>query len=216
LKRLALSTLVLLLISPMVLADAASQFDLASKPITEEPLYMYNERPWDLHLSGAVGYRHIESNSAIASDHFQYGLVDADWTPAGWPISLAGQLLGSISNESAENNPSPTADDWSGVVQLNLGIRKIFKTSGAIEPFVGGGVTFLTAWAGNEDVNNNIDVEEHDSAFGGWIGGGFYWNLPHNWHIGFEAEYCYAKVDLLGDEFNAGGFLAMILFGYHW
>jgi hypothetical protein len=167
---------------------------------------------WPGHVSLELGYKRSylgegNANGLIGTgpvDQFTFAGLDFDVRRANWPVSLALQMQlaaggGKISSEAG------------------AGLRKIWQFS-QFEPFIGAG---FTAASIGDAFNSS------GTGYGGYGEAGVYWNFNRHWHVGLRMDYSYAPVDFTATDLfdpsnretrrlNAGGFQALMMFGFHW
>ena len=116
-----------------------------------------------------------------------------------WPLNLAMDVY-----YSGDKGTAAGVSREGSTTEVNLGIRKIFRSSEAMRPFIGVGSSFVTATLKD---SMSGGPSRSDSAFGAgvWIGGGVYWTLADALNIGFNLKYTSAKVTLLDNRYDAGG-----------
>lgn len=175
------------------------------------------ESNWTGHFSYAVGYKGFESDWSPVEDQWEFGLIDVDFCPPRWPVSLCLQVLTTYAEEPP-GVPNATGD-YSGAWELNLGVRKVIPLSHHFSAFLGGGVGVMGAsvssWFDFGYFSGQV-YEDSDFTVGGWGGAGLYYHFSEHWHVGAEAQYSYAEIELFDHRLNAGGFHALALVGYHW
>jgi hypothetical protein len=166
---------------------------------------------WPGHVSFEMGYKRSylgdgNANGLIGAgpvNQFAFTGFDFDIRRANWPVSLALQAQFAVG--------SGEFSDEAGV-----GLRKIWQFS-QFEPFIGLG--FTAASIGNVFTDSG-------TGYGGYGEAGLYWNFSRHWHMGFRAGYSYAPANYTSSSdffnssetrrLNAGGFQALMMFGFHW
>jgi hypothetical protein len=154
---------------------------------------------WDGDLNVVLGAKRLDEDPWKPVDSQpSFGLM-ADARQDDWPLNLAFDIYYSGDKGTA----SGVTRDGS-TTELNIGIRKIFRTTQAMRPFVGVGSSFIRAYL--KDTSAGLP-ERSDSDWGAgvWIGGGVYWTLADALNVGFNLKYSSAKVTLLDERFEAGG-----------
>lgn len=170
-------------------------------------------RRWSAHVSGALGYKKLDSDWSPSEDQFQFGLADGDYSPPDWPFSFVAQVLWNYSDDIPGKSGFTGESTFTSAV--NLGLRKIFlQKKSNFQPFVSGGLSIAGAWVGEND-DNDID-DDSDAGLGWWASAGFYWNFVEHWHLGAQVEYSDVNVTLFNTDLNAGGWSFMLMVGYHW
>ena len=172
---------------------------------------------WTGHVSYVAGYQRMASKWSPAENQVEFGLIDANFAPRSWPVSLCVQTLLSY-QDRIPNIPGATGD-YSGAWEFNFGVRKIWEPSRSWHPFVGGGLSVAGAsvcsWVRWPFGGSQV-TEDSDTGVGAWGGGGVYWNLSDHWHLGVEAQYSWAEIKLFGNNMQAGGWHALFMCGVHW
>jgi hypothetical protein len=187
---------------------------LLADPQSSQPqdLTLAKDR-WTGHAGYVFGYKKLESKWSPAQNQVEFGVLDVDVLPPRWPVSLAAQLLASATDSIPDS--ANTFGDWSGVYELNLGLRKVFNQGKTWEPFVGGGFSIMGS-AISTQMFDSYYQHNGTTGFGYWISGGIYWNFTRHWHVGLEAEYSSAELHLFDAKLDAGGLHALVMVGYHW
>jgi hypothetical protein len=123
-----------------------------------------------------------------------------------WPVLIAVDLLGSGKKDSS-------ADVEGSTSELDVGVRKIWQ-AGSVRPYIGGGVAL---------VNGEIKIDafgatfsDDDNGVGAWVGGGVFWRLKSRFNIGIAARYSKARVNVFGNDIEAGGPHLGMLLGWGW
>lgn len=143
---------------------------------------------------------------APADQQFEYG-GEVDFQPGSWPIALtAGYYTGHASGDPGFND----GDFKSTTTEIQAGVKKFWQTGRVGRAFAGGGVTFASAKGELQGVSSK------DNGVGGWIGGGYIFELGRHFDIGVNAKYSYAKATVEGIDTNAGGVHAGVLAGLRW
>ncbi len=118
--------------------------------------------------------------------------------PSASPVGLAVDVYGS-GNESGSSVKTETSTG-----EVNLGVRfKAPELAGAISPYVGGGVSFVTAEL--ETNNSGSKTTYDDTGVGYWVGGGVDYSFAQRWTLGVDVRYTSVDVTLNGQERDAGG-----------
>lgn len=173
--------------------------------------------PWSGHISYVVGYKMLESQWEPVERQLEFGLLDADFQPPRWPVSFCTQLLLTYADDVPAFSSEPA--DYSGVWEINLGLRKIWNRDSTWQPFVGGGFSVIGAttskWISDSYGGFQV-VQESEATAGAWIGAGLYWNFSRHWHVGVQAQYSWGELNFSDANVNAGGVHALAMFGFHW
>ena len=160
----------------------------------------------------------------------EYG-IKIDFKQKDWPVSIAIDYLFSSKDDSGSGsgfdpslgNFSASEDVKGETSELNLGVRKILDLPSPIRPFIGGGISFVSAKqkidvSGTSSVIGSFSISDSDTdnAVGFWVDGGVYATLAEHFNIGAEVAYSAATVTLFDESTKAGGFHYGLLAGYHW
>lgn len=166
------------------------------------------------HLSYVVGYKGLESDWSPSDDQFEFGAVDLDFKPPGWPVSLVFQMLLSTADD-VPNQPG-FIGDYSGTYEFNFGLRKIWDRHPRFHPFISGGVSVLGASTTIDWGSYWYEVVDEDTTVGWWASAGCYYNLSPQFHIGAQVEYSTGDVELFGQKIDAGGLHVLFMIGTSW
>jgi opacity protein-like surface antigen len=172
-------------------------------------------------VSGYLGFRALDKGEwEPVETQLQFGTL-FDITPDNWPVSIAVDLLVSVGVEEDEfvdgsrTGTAGFADITGSVIELDVGVRKIFNTGSGFTPYVGGGLAFASATY-EIDYFSAATQDGDDSGVGIWIGAGFYLPLTNHFHLGFDARVSTVEVTLFNRDVDAGGLQLGFLVGYHW
>jgi Outer membrane protein beta-barrel domain len=154
-----------------------------------------------------LGQKSLEKSDWDPVDHqFLFG-AQGDLQPEGWPIGLAYGALLSIGAKSVGG-----VDLTGTTVELRAGARKVFLEEGAvIRPYIGGGIAMIAASL-DADVGG-VTVSDDDVGFGPWFGGGVYFAVSDELHVGLDISKSQADVTLFDVDADAGGVSIVVLFG---
>lgn len=156
-----------------------------------------------------------ESEWSPAHEQDEWG-IEFDFRQEGWPVNIAiDYLRGDIS----ESGFDPVLDSFiearSETSEFCIGARKIWDHFPRVRPFIGGGISYVTAEY-TLFAPGIGSFSDSDEDVGAWLGGGVYWEVTRSLNLGFEIRYSFADVTLGGVDVDAGGEHFGILFGYHW
>lgn len=135
--------------------------------------------------------------------------VDADYDGGQWPIALCGSVLFSTASGSTAG-----VDVTARILEVQFGVRKIWRPLRWFRPYVGGGGSVLGISYSVDGVNTTVG-SDRDSGLGLWAGGGAYLKLGPSWQVGVDARWSRVNVDVKGTEANAGGLQVGVTAGYH-
>lgn len=169
---------------------------------------------WTIHLSYVAGYKHLEDSWAPAQHEAEFGLIDFDFGKESWPMSLCIQLL--LSYSPVVPRLQGLLGDYSGTYECNLGIRKVFRPDGRIQPHMAAGVGILGTSTTTRIDRGVYYQEENSSALGYWGNVGLYWIFSETNLAGLAVEYSNGRITLSGQRLNAGGTHVLCYFGWHW
>jgi opacity protein-like surface antigen len=139
-----------------------------------------------------------------------------DWGAEGWPVNLAFDIISST-KDSNDNDFNVNVDG--SVLALDGGVRWYFLKNRAWEPYVGGGLSYISAEVDTDGTSN--DIEFDDSTIGFWLNGGIKWVLGEHFNLGGDIRWEKAELDVedgLGEsrDIEAGGLGYGLLLGYRW
>lgn len=173
---------------------------------------------WTGNLNVFLGAKVLDEDEwEPVEDQDEFG-IKFDFKQQGWPVSIVIDYLSSSGEETVL-----MFDPLLGTVQfdiegetseLNLGVRKIWDQSPYIRPFIGGGISCISAEYTGTALG--ITVSDSDNAVGIWFGGGVYWTLADHLNIGLEAAFSTAEVTLFDVNADPGGVHLGVLAGFHW
>lgn len=166
-------------------------------------------------VSGTLGFRALSDDEwEPVETQTQVGAL-FDIKPNNWPVSIAVDLLVSSSVEEDEYVGGSLADITGAVLELDVGVRKIFNTGSSFSPYIGGGLAFASATY-EIDYYFAPTEDDDDSGIGLWLDAGFYMPLTNHFHLGFDVRFSAIEVTLFDKDVNAGGLQMGIMAGYHW
>lgn len=139
-----------------------------------------------------------------------------DWGAEGWPINLALDVVDS-SKDSDDNDFNVNADG--STLAVDGGVRWYFVKNRSWEPYVGGGVSYISAKVDTSGESN--DIEFDDSSVGYWVNGGIKWVIGEHFNLGGDVRWEKAELDVEDDlgnptDVEAGGLGYAVLLGYRW
>jgi hypothetical protein len=168
----------------------------------------------DVHLSYVAGYELLGPDWAPARHHVQFGLLDCDFGRPEWPVRLAAQML--LSYSPAIPRLVGNHGDYSGVYEINVGVRKLFALTRSFQPHVAAGVGLHGASTTTWIEGFGPAQEGHNSSLGLWGNAGFYWIPSGKFFSGLSVQYSRATITLFNQRLAIGGFHLLMHFGFHW
>lgn len=164
---------------------------------------------WDGDLNVVLGAKQLDDEWEPLDSQPSFGLM-FDARQEDWPLNLALDLY-----YSGDDGTADGITREGSTMELNFGIRKIWRTERAMRPFIGVGSSFTRAEL--EDTSAGLPARsDSDWGAGVWIGGGIYWTLADALNVGFNLKYSNAKVTLLDESFDAGGRMFGTVIGLSW
>jgi len=109
-----------------------------------------------------------------------------DFGGANWPVHIAAGYYKSDDDGTLNSFPILGSVDLDAELsEWSVGVHKVWK-AGMVRPFVGGGISFVSADA---DVSSVFgDVSDDDDSTGVYVQGGVFWRLGEFFNIGFDAR----------------------------
>ncbi len=174
----------------------------------------YAQDLWSGNVNFLLGAKALDKDDwEPAEEQSEFG-VEIDFKNQNWPFSIAIDILGAVGEGNEYSWAFGNMNFESTTSEINIGIKKIWDKSPIVRPFLGGGLSIMTAEA---DVTVlGIKVTDDDNATGFWFGGGVYWTISNHFNIGLEGKYSTAEVTLYDVDGEAGGGHFGLLLGYHW
>jgi hypothetical protein len=160
------------------------------------------------HIGGFAGLKLMDSSDwPELNTHFAMAIM-FDIKKDSWPISISLDIF-----DTGDEYKHDGVKDLGHTTEYQLGVRKIFTDQySKIQPYIGGGVSFLSAEQEYQD--SNIKMKQDDDGVGGWFGIGMYYDMTASFVLGLDARYSYGKVTLFDKELNAGGLYTGVTAGY--
>ena len=139
-----------------------------------------------------------------------------DWGAEGWPINIALDVVDS-SKDTNDNNFDVNVDG--STLAVDGGVRWYFVKNRSWEPYVGGGVSYISGKVETSGQNN--DLEFDDSTVGYWLNGGIKWVIGEHFNLGGDVRWEKAELNVEDDlgnptDVEAGGLGYAVLLGYRW
>ena len=160
------------------------------------------------HISGYLGLKSMDSSEWPEIDrHFAAGVL-FDLKKDSWPISIALDIM-----DTGAKHENDGMKELGHTTEFQLGVRKIFnKQDSKIQPYVGGGASFM--YAEQEYQANNTIRKQDDRDIGVWLGTGMYYEINPKFVLGLDLRYSHGTVTLFDEERDAGGLYTGITAGY--
>ena len=135
-----------------------------------------------------------------------------------WWFSLAIDLLYAAATEQVDivdlGIGKYSASVESRIIELDLGIRKIWEVPKGFRPFVAGGFAIINGNIESEALGES--VAEDNTGYGVWVNGGLYITLMKHLNLGLDARWSMAEIDLFDREARVGGWHFGVFAGFHW
>jgi hypothetical protein len=173
------------------------------------------QNPWTGNINVFLGGKNLDHDDWEPADKQGELGVLFDLRDNDWPLSVAVDLLGAAAEETDYAPLLGTiATMKSYTSEVDIGVRKIWEISPNIRPFIGGGLSFISAEI--RVITTSTKQVDDDYGTGFWLGGGVYWIIGEQFNIGVELRTSAARMHLLGTDKRAGGGHLGMLLGYHW
>ena len=169
-------------------------------------------------INALIGQKNLDkdfSNSEDIQDQDMLGLM-MDWGAEGWPVNIALDIVDS-SKDTNDNEFNVNVDG--STLAIDGGVRWYFVKNRSWEPYVGGGVAYISGKVDTSGENN--DLEFDDSTVGYWLNGGIKWVIGEHFNLGGDVRWEKAELDVEDDlnnpvDIEAGGLGYAVLLGYRW
>jgi len=163
---------------------------------------------WTGNINFFLGAKALNEDDWKPVDEQGEFAIEGDFRSTDWPVSIAIDILGAT-DEANELG----LDFESTTTEFNIGVRKIWDSAERMRPFVGGGISFMSAEVKVSAGGASLSTDDTGTGF--WLGGGIYWTFNERFNIGFEAKYSSATVEFADVEVNAGGGHFGLILGVH-
>jgi opacity protein-like surface antigen len=171
-----------------------------------------------------LGQKSLDSDDWEPIDgQMEYG-VCMNFGVGDWPVSIAVDIL------MSSDDTTYSYDYYGYVYDLTLdgetmeiaaGVRKFFNEESTIQPYIGGGATYVDAEV--KFIVEGIDsLSASDSGFGFWANAGVMFRLGERFNLGLDLRYSKAEVtvtdpfDKIEFDVEAGGMHYGVLLGFRW
>ncbi len=176
----------------------------------------YAEGDWTGNLNFILGQKTMDGDWDPVDEQGLFG-INIDFGKRSWPVHMAIDLTG-----TSTTGTDPFWGDIEGSTgEFNLGARKIWEID-SFKPFIGGGLSFMSAEVKFKDVGFSCD----GTTTGLWFGGGAYWTLGERFNLGFDLKQSSGKIAseditctggwMMTDDLEVGGTQMGLLLGIHW
>jgi hypothetical protein len=137
-----------------------------------------------------------------------------DMAGVSWPIHAT---FGAY--HSAGHDDQGPFDIDARTTELALGVKKIFGLTDTLSVFLGGGPALVF---GSMDISGfgptpppgfNNDRHDSDAGAGIWASTGLLIHPGRSLNLGLQARWSTAKVNLFGEDRDAGGFMGTLMAG---
>lgn len=170
---------------------------------------------WTGNLNILLGSKTLDEDYWAPAEEQETVGIQFNFKKDQWPVHLA------IEYNQGSGNGIFYHHIWlqevkveSDVMEVDIGVKKIWDTSPMMRPFLGLGGSFIKA---RLDLTNNVGIRtDSENTLGIWIGGGIYWTLVNNLNLGFDVKVSFGNVMLYGINTDVGSGQSALLFGYHW
>ena len=149
------------------------------------------------------------------------------------PVALAVDLLSASADDTFTTDSAAAMTYFTEVdtIELDLGVRSLFRRDKFFKPYVGGGLAFIRMDAqqtvsgdlgnpGSEYTDTILD--DNDSGVGIWVDAGILFQWKSGFTLGADVRYSSAAVQLTAvgeskqDTIDAGGAYYALTAGYAW
>ena len=169
-------------------------------------------------INALIGQREMDESFSDTEDIQEQDMLGLmmDWGAEGWPVNIALDIVDS-SKDTNDNEFNVNVDG--STLAIDGGVRWYFVKNRSWEPYVGGGVAYISGKVDTSGENN--DLEFDDSTVGYWLNGGIKWVIGEHFNLGGDVRWEKAELDVeddLGNPTNveAGGLGYGLLLGYRW
>ena len=169
-------------------------------------------------VNALLGQKELDqtySDTENVQEQDMLGLM-MDWGGEGWPVHIALDIVNS--SQDVNDNDFDVNVDGS-TLAIDGGVRWYFVKDRNWEPYIGGGVAYISGEVDTSGDNN--DIEFDDSTVGYWVNGGIKWVIGEHFNLGGDVRWEKAELDVEDDlnnpvDIEAGGLGYAVLLGYRW
>jgi hypothetical protein len=175
---------------------------------------------WSGNVNLFLGEKFLDKDNWEPVDQqFEMGiLMDLDIKHRWIPFSFALDLLYSRDEDDVGTLDLGVGTYYTNVesriMELDLGIRKIWECPKHIRPFIGGGFAIINGRLEADSIG--VSVSDDETGYGMWADIGVYVTLSERFNLGIDARWSKAEVDLFDREARVGGWHIGALAGLHW
>lgn len=169
-------------------------------------------------INALIGQREMDESFSDTEDIQEQDMLGLmmDWGAEGWPINIALDIVAG-SKDTNDENFNVNVDG--STLAIDGGVRWYFVKNRSWEPYVGGGVAYISGEVDTSGENN--DIEFDDSTVGYWLNGGIKWVIGEHFNLGGDVRWEKAELDVEDDlgnptDVEAGGLGYAVLLGYRW
>jgi hypothetical protein len=169
-------------------------------------------------INARIGQREMDESFSDTEDIQEQDMLGLmmDWGAEGWPINIALDIV-TGSKDTNDENFNVNVDG--STLAIDGGVRWYFVKNRSWEPYVGGGVAYISGEVDTSGENN--DLEFDDSTVGYWLNGGIKWVIGEHFNLGGDVRWEKAELDVEDDlgnptDVEAGGLGYAVLLGYRW
>lgn len=168
---------------------------------------------WTGNVNVLLGQKSLEEDDWKPLEKQLEFAVEGDFKEKSWPVSITIGIVGTADKETITLY-SYDIEMEGTTSEINLGIKKIFDNSGIIRPFIGGGLSLISAEI--KATAEGVSVSTDDTGTGFWLSGGVYWTFDNHFNLGAEVKYSRAEGTFGDVDADMGGTHLGALIGYHW
>ncbi len=133
-----------------------------------------------------------------------------------WPVSI---VLGYRMSQDEKDDEDDFHTEMK-LSEISLGVRKVVDRWPWIRPFIGGGLSSVSASFSSQftesDPDETVVESDSDRVEGVWLDGGAYITVAEHLNIGFDVRFSRARAILFDTDTDASTLYYGLLIGYHW
>jgi len=162
-----------------------------------------------------LGVRSLDEDDWDPIETQRLGGTTVDFGREGWPVHLAIGVYTSR-NEDVVTEPGFGSVEIEGTLEeLSFGVHKTFEPGRNVRPFLGGGVSSLTASLEIDALGERL--EEDDRSFAIYGQGGVYWRIGSRFNLGLDVRMVTrSDMSIEGIEFDSDYTQVGLLLGWGW